>query len=311
MVFIFKKAMRSDILVLAAGSIFSIQPFFEMYLALRFLKLLRGKNLRIIAVGVSIGPFQNIRDQKWCLRALSLMDSVLIRDYQSKLLIDSSTEKINAQLSFDLALSWHISHLEIKAEQKPALIGLSTTESAFGKCKTGHTDNCNTLVKAFEQILKNSNEVKIRILCVCSDKRGGDNSISNHIFEMLKTNWGARIEIVIYQEEKIAELLFSISECSLMIAARMHAGIMGMLTALPVYQISYAEKIRNFFTHTGLSTEYLYDHDKITQQSMYEFMVGALNGELGEFTEMQKKILLEKGERVSCDLDSLARQISL
>lgn len=282
-----------------------------MYLVLRFLRFLRGKNLRIVAVGVSIGPFHSTRDQKWCLRALSLMDSVLVRDYQSKLLIDSATKRINTHVSFDLALSWNMAHLDIKSEQKPALIGLSTTERAFGKCQKSHTDNCNRLVKAFEQILNKSNEVKIRILSVCSDERDGDNTISTHIFEMLRKKWGARIEIVIYREGKIDEILHSISECSLLIAARMHAGIMGMLFTIPVYQIAYAVKIRNFFTHTELSTQYLYDHDNISQQSLYEFMVDALNGNLAEFSQIQKNILERKGEMVSCDLNNLARQSSI
>ncbi len=282
-----------------------------MYLTLRFLKLLRGKNLRIIAVGVSIGPFHTAHDKKWCLKALSLMDSVLVRDYQSRLIIDSTTTRIQAHTSFDLALCWNTTDLGFQSEQKPGLIGLATTERAFGKCLTDHTDNCNKLTQALEQILESSNEVKIRILSVCADERDGDNTISTHIFDLLKKKWGDRIEIVLYQDEEIDEVLRSISECKVLIAARMHAGIMGMLSSVPVCQISYAEKIRDFFIHTELSTQFLYDHDNFTQEAIYGFIDDGLSGNLVRFVTFQKNILARKKETVSYDLDNLARQILL
>jgi len=304
----FRKAMQSDALIFSAGSIFTIQPFFLIYLVLSLLRFFRGKDLRIMAIGVSIGPFYSIRDQYWCLKGLSLMDYVLLRDYQSKLLVDGAKESINAQLSFDLALSWHSTP---KLAKRSAMIGLAITERALGTCKTNHTYNCITVLKALEEMLANFNEVKVRILCVCSDQRDGDRLISHHFHEILTSRWGDRIEAVYYEAENIDEMLNSIAECSFLISARMHVGIMGILASVPVYQISYAEKIRNFFIHSELSTQYLHDHNKITQQSIYEFISRAIKGNLATFTNNQKFILEEKGKRVSYDLDKLAKQIAI
>lgn len=308
---VFRKAMQSNALIFSAGSIFTIQPFFLIYLVLRFLRFFRGKDLPIMAIGVSIGPFYSIRDQYWCLKGLSLMDYVLVRDYQSKLLVDSAKESINAQLSFDLALCWNEKHSTPKLYKRSAMIGLAITERAFGTCKSNHTDNCITVRKALEEMLANFNEVTVRILCVCSDQRDGDRLISHHFHELLTSRWGDRIETVYYEAENIDEMLKSIAECSLLISARMHAGIMGILASVPVYQMSYAEKIRNCFVHSELSTQYLHDHNKITQQSIYEFISRAIEGNLANFINSQKFILEEKGKRVSFDLDKLAKQIAI
>jgi polysaccharide pyruvyl transferase WcaK-like protein len=307
----FRKAMQSDALIFSAGSIFTIQPFFLIYLVLSLLRFFRGKDLRIMAIGVSIGPFYSIRDQYWCLKGLSLMDYVLLRDYQSKLLVDCAKESINAQLSFDLALSWNEKQSTLKLAKRSAMIGLAITERALGTCKTNHTDNCIAVLKALEEMLANFNEVKVRILCVCSDQRDGDRRISHHFHEILTSRWGDRIEAVYYEAENIDKMLNSIAECSFLISARMHVGIMGILASVPVYQISYAEKIRNFFIHSEISTQYLHDHNKITQQSIYEFISRAMNGHLTNFTNNQKFILEEKGKRVSFDLETLAKEIAI
>lgn len=284
---IFRKALQSDALILSAGSILTIQPFFLIYLLLRLLRYCRGKDLRIMAVGVSIGPFYSIRDQYWCLKGLSLMDHVLVRDHKSKLLADTAKTSINAQVSFDLALSWNDNHGTAKVT-KTGMIGLAITERAVGMCGDNHSSNCLTLLNALTEAMKNFGEAKVRILCVCNDQRDGDRPISQHFYQMLTSKWGGRIQMIYYEEEKIEEMLNAIAECSLLVSARLHAGIMGILSSVPVYQISYAEKIRNFFIHSELSTEYLFDHDKIIQQSISEFIARAMKGNLTIFTDAQK-----------------------
>ena len=306
---VFNRSLQSNALIFSAGSIFTIQPFFLIYLVLRLLRLFRGKGLQILAIGVSIGPFRNSRDQYWCLKGLSLMDQVLVRDFRSKSLIDMSEEVVNVTSSFDLALNWTPKPSRPKLVARPPLLGIALTERAFGSCKTHHTFNCNTLTEALHDTLTKFTDVRIKILCVCNDGRDGDRFISRHFQEALAKGWENRVETIYYENDKIEEMEGIIAECASLISARMHAGVVGMLASVPVYQISYAEKIRNFYLHSELSTRHLHDHTQLNQQSIVEFISMSIMGELQDFARTQKAILEEKGRLVSSHLQQLAEKL--
>mgnify|MGYP002278756703 CR=1 FL=1 len=299
------RTMKSDFMVFSAGSIFTIQPFSLMHSTLWLLKLLRGHKLQIMAVGVSIGPFTSKRDEYWCARSLALMDYVLLRDNQSKQRVDAMHQDIHSILSYDLALSWGDALPYPEKKEKLFVIGLAITVRGFGSCLEEHSRNCKVITRALASILKQFNQLKLRIFSVCSDPVDGDQHISHHIRNQL-SEWGDRIETVVYDGDDIDGMLESMGKCSLMIASRMHAGVVAMLASIPVYQISYAEKIRNFFVHSGLSTIYLYDHSEVSERTLSEFLHAGLAGELKAFANKQKIVLAHKGEHVRESLLDLA-----
>jgi polysaccharide pyruvyl transferase WcaK-like protein len=308
---VFRNSLASYALIFSAGSIFTIQPFFLIYLVLRLLRLFRGKKLTILALGVSIGPFRTRSDHDWCLKCLSLMDYILVRDAQSKVIIDRSQQPINAELSFDLALCCKTTPTQVGSAEQIPILGVAVTERAFGTCTTTHSRNCESLLQALQSALVTFPNVRIRILCVCTDKHDGDRDISQHLHETLSKTWRNRIELLSYENDQVEDMLRFIAECSLLISARMHAGIMGTLASIPVYQISYADKIRNFYLHSQLSTEYLHDHTHFTPQSISEFISKSLLGQLKDFACVQKTILEEKGRLVSQQLEGLAKRLTL
>jgi polysaccharide pyruvyl transferase WcaK-like protein len=106
-------------------------------------------------------------------------------------------------------------------------------------------------------------------------------------------------------------MLSLIAECSSLVSARMHSGIMGILASVPVYQISYAEKIMNFYRHSELSTQYLADHTTLHPQSISEFISMSITGQLQDFASAQRTILEEKGKLVSQELEELAKKLAL
>lgn len=177
-----------------------------------------------------------------------------------------------------------------------SLIGVAVTERAFGTCTAAHSRNCEALLQALQRTLATLRSVRIRILCVCTDDRDGDRNISSHLHETLSKTWGNRIEVCAYENDQVDDMVGWIAECSVLISARMHAGIMGTLASIPVYQISYAEKIRNFYRHTQLSTKYLHDHTHVTSHSISEFISLALAGQLKVFADAQKLFLRTKGD---------------
>jgi len=308
---VFKKSLESNALIFSAGSIFTIQPFFLIYLMLRLLRLFRGKKLKILALGVSIGPFHNRRDQYWCLKGLSLMDCIMVRDSQSQMLLDEAKQHINAKLSFDLALCWKQTPAIPKLAGRAPILGLVITERAWGLCTATHSANCTAMSQMLQDTLTKFKEIEIRVLCVCSDERDGDRLISQHLHEILSKKWQHRVELRYYENNNVEQMLTRIAECSSLISARMHAGIMGILASVPVYQISYAEKIQNFYLHSELSTQYLADHTTLNLQSISEFISMSMTGQLQSFATAQRTILEEKGKLVSQELGELAKKLVL
>lgn len=308
---VFCKSIKSNALIFAAGSIFTIQPFFLMYLTLRLLRLLRGNELRILAIGVSIGPFHSSSDQHWCLKCLALMDYVLARDSQSKLLIDKSGQTITAHQSFDLALCWKQVPIVPKLAGSIPILGLVVTERAFGTCAAVHSANCTSMLQAIQEVFTKIKELRVRILCVCNDESDGDRLISQHVYENLSRLSDTPVELIYYENDKVEETLNLIAECSSLISARMHAGIMATLAFVPVYQISYAEKIRSFYIHSELSTQYLADHTNLSQDSLSEFLSLSLMGQLQDFARTQKTILEEKGRQVTTQLMKLEKRFGV
>lgn len=304
---IFLKSLRSDYLIFSAGSIFTIQPFFIMYCTLRLLKLIRGNALNIMAVGVSIGPFKNNFDKYWCLKSLRLMNQIMLRDQKSSEILSSSSFNIPYKLSYDLALSWYKTFPESiqTCSKDTILIGLALTSRGFGECAGKvHSNICDSIIMAIESAIKQCDKINIRIFSICNDSIDGDLETCKHISRRL-FDMGINSELVIYDGENIDEYLSSISKCVLMIASRMHAGIMAARASIPVYQISYAEKINAFYKHSELSTTYMYANDKVTKESIEEFISQSLSGRLTSFSDTQNHQLKAKGEIVYSDLLNL------
>ena len=304
-ILIFLNAKKSDLLVFSAGSIFTIQPFFLMYLVLLLLRLLRGNRLQILAVGVSIGPFSNNFDKYWCGRSLALMNHVLLRDSHSVAQIERMNKKIEASLSYDLALSWYdkVCCRNIVKDRK--IIGVALTKRGFGQCEEEHSEICNSIVDALDKIAVSSALVELRLFNVCGDQADGDYHICEHLLGRL-SRWKERIEIVSYENVDIYGMVESLSECSAVVAARMHAGIMASLSAVPVLQISYSEKIRNYYLNSGLSEEYLFDNEEVSEPTVEHFLVDALSGELRDHAVRQREVLENKGKQLKAALVRLA-----
>lgn len=299
---IFVKAMRSDYLVFSAGSIFTILPFFLVYLVIRMLKLIRGDSLKIMAIGVSIGPFRSDFDRYWCFKSLNLMDHILLRDLKSKKLLDNADVDFSCELSYDLALCWHRMFVEPETNKQPGLIGIALTSRGFGSCMDGkHSHNCNAVIEAVDDAMNQYAHTRVRILSLCSDEVDGDVALCDHIHSRW-LKWGNRVEMVVYNGKDIDAFLSAIHECSLMIASRMHAGIMAMNASVPLYQISYAEKITSFFEHCELSTTYLFSHDQVTQESLNNFLQQGMLKNLDPFAVEQSTSLRKKGDIVYHDL---------
>lgn len=273
---------------------------------LRVLKLIKGKSLKIMAIGISIGPFKNNFDRYWCLKLFELMDCIITRDEKSSLMLNDPKHNVKYKLSYDLALSWYefFPQGALRENREPNLIGIAMTSRGFKLCKQiEHSDDCNVLLDSFTQLKEMDIVTKVRVYSICDDKTNGDYELSLHIVDRI-SSLGFSVEIVSYEGTDIEGYLASINECTIMIAARMHAGIMATYNGVPVYQISYAEKISNFYDHTGLLPTHMYTLGHVNSENLVDFMTQGLSSKLQGFSDEHSRKLKQKGKMIYDDLMS-------
>jgi len=277
---IFYRAMKSDYLVFSAGSIFTIQPFFLIYITLLILKTIRRNSLKVFAVGVSIGPFKSEFDKYWCFKSLALMDDVLLRDKKSMQLLESSGLDLSYKLSYDLALCWGSFFPAPQVNSKPecGVLGVSLTSRGYGKCNDqSHSNICDSIYESIKHAVYEDKLAEVRIFAICSDLNDGDIELSNHMLDRL-SHLPCKVDVIVYDGYNIEAYLSVMYGCSLMIALRMHAGIMAVGIPIPVFQISYAVKISEFYEHSNLSTVNMYKVSDVTVENVKEFLVDGLRG---------------------------------
>lgn len=297
--------LSSDFVVFGAGSIFAIQPFLLMYLSLLLVKVLRPRT-KLIALGVSIGPFTRNSDAFWCARALRLFDAVMLRDREAEVTVDSM-KNINLIGSFDLALS--LSNSSTMSRQ-PNVVGISITPRGYGRCTAdaGHSPTCDALSAAIIAAYNTNQNLQFRLFVVCSDIRDGDEQLTRHLADRI-AQAGVAFEIVRYKESHQEEFICAIQSCTCVIALRMHAGIIAMLNGVPTLQISYAEKIDNFFNHCEIDKRFLINNAGASAQALSSFILSALSGDLDDQANKIEQILAAKSVSVVTALSNLAQKI--
>jgi polysaccharide pyruvyl transferase WcaK-like protein len=305
---IFARAMRSDVLVFGAGSIFAVQPFTLVYFTVALLKLLRGDRLRIFALGVSLGPFKSSGQRAWCLRALARMDRVLLRDLASRRVLAESGLSIPVVQSADLSLCSRSIIVE-PLRESAGPIGVIVTERAFGSREVEGSEPCASLLSGLRRARADQSELRVRVLCVCTDARDGDQVLSGQMVRRLQA-LNISCELVSYREGAIREFISSLAGCSAVIASRLHGGVVAMLCGVPVYQIDYACKATELYQRCQLSGRYLHPASQVTAESIHEFVGTACAGDLQELAASNQERLLASGAVVLQQLRELAAEFS-
>ncbi|MCP5078879.1 MAG: hypothetical protein GY951_12595 [Psychromonas sp.] len=305
---VFQYALKSDYFIFAAGSIFTIQPFFIVYLTLLLLRVMRGRRLKIYAIGVSIGPFRNLSDQRWCRKAFALMNHILLRDDRSAELMSRYFKLNNWELAHDLALPYLLKNSITTREQTDPsniIIGLSITKRGYGGCKGNHTDACDAITAILSNKLSDNHNISVRLYSVCSDLQDGDLELCKHLKCRLK-QYSDRIEIHEYDTNSINRTIVSIHDCDAMVSYRMHAGVIALFSAVPLLQLSYSEKIRGFFDNNHLDKSYLYDDHAITTDVLEHFLSAAISGDLSSLALLQRQRVMSNAIKMKEHLFSIS-----
>lgn len=290
----FLRALRSDVILFCAGSIFTIQPFTLAFSLLKILKIIRPET-KIYGIGVSIGPFRTASDRYWCSQLLKNFDGLILRDTKS--LTELRQEGWDKYIvGYDLALTWH----------EARKVNMPSSYFRVGLCINGSGSIAvDSILSALEVFQANKPPLVIDVLSVCTDSNDGDVVFSEAIIGRLRSNFS--VEHSIYYGYHPDEYLKRIRGCSCLISNRMHTAVLAMMQGIPTFALSYAPKILDFYDHCSINHAHIAQASLVTQNEIVSFLQASWNGELADMYAEVRGRLLECGDKMITSMGELAQ----
>lgn len=262
---LFVAALNADMLIFGAGSIFTIDAFRWLHATVKALRRLRGRSLKLAAIGVSIGPFRSESDREFCFKTLALFDVILVRDGISAELLAGRAEAPRVIPSLDLALSaahWFPRAFEENAHppRSAKVLGvvLNDYDFLFNRGdRTRDVERGRRIAAVLRQVRDGVPGLQIRLLEACGDGLYGDAPFNQRLMQELGPDG---VEVIPYNNDPVGYLRF-VAGCDVVLASRMHGGLLAKLCGIPVVQLSYAQKIDELYRALDFSRDYLHSYD--------------------------------------------------
>ena len=233
---------RMDVLVFSGGSLFkgSFNSNYHYAIIKTLCKLFRVK---MLAIGVSVGPFLSKEESNKWTRFLTCFSLLALRDKRSyKLAREMGLN--NDSLGFDIACMLpnllKECHIDVSGSNKDT-IGVSLCSFAT---ESFQSDIKKSLLGFFKQ-KKRCDKIKMLVL------KGGENG-DKKISEDLATElcmFGYQCEVIDYHDPFC--VIQNMKSCKMMICTRLHAGIFAYSFGVPFLMFEYEEKCTDFLNEIG------------------------------------------------------------
>lgn len=253
----YMKSINSDGVVFGGGSVFHSSSYLRM--ANHFIKL-AGKGPHA-AVGVSIGPFRNITDEKDCAKLLNKFYFIGLRDLESYEITKALAPQVQSELTFDLAPllqlaanSNNICSNNI-SNRKGIGISLCDFEHFVGGNVIRDSIRRKKLAGLLEKLVADTDEELVFI-----DFNGhnyfGDHQLHKELAEIIGGQ--ASIRHLHYNPNPLYALS-EISKLKVIVAMRLHASIFGYMVNTPTIMLSYHPKCLGWANQIGMDKALVFD----------------------------------------------------
>lgn len=247
----------------AGGSTFSRHKKSSFKQIAEYSKMINPK-LKTGAIGVSIGPFKSIQDEKDIIRYLKKMNFLAVRDRRSFDYVSQLNLPYQPIEAFDLAALLPLVYQNIdnntkikKNDDLNKIIGVSIcpvesiTDLSNLKNEKERVVRISSLIKKLSSEL-NTNTI-FRFFIINGNKNFGDENITK---EVIIKSGITNYEIIPYQHS-VLKAWNSIKECDFMIATRLHAGIMAAYADVPFILNEYHQKCTDFVNDIGQEERFI------------------------------------------------------
>lgn len=244
----FYSTFKTDYYIFSGGSLFSNSGFNVKDTVFK----LRFNRYNLHAMGVSVGPYKNIRTEKENIEKLKNFEYIAVRDKKSYERVDSYGLDSKIVLAGDLAglgLDLIKPKNIIKRKNSKFILG-------FSPCCLGAIDQSRAYNKNFYNIvseLKKDIDLSIKIICLNENPYNGDLSLCEEVKASLE-KFNIDCEIVRYTSLGVEGTWNFISNLDFYISVRLHGAITAYLNDVPFFLYEYHEKCTEFLEHVGMPT---------------------------------------------------------
>lgn len=253
---------KFDVVLSCGGDNFCEAPDGSLYHLLLDLKTIGDncirKHKKYCLWGGSVGPFTNKQNEQFVVESLNRYTAIFVREKKSfNYLSQFPYVKRSLNLVADPAFCMSMKNVQFNKEEDCIYIGLNISKLAFSFTvrQEKEISFCNLMFAQFDKLLSLNNRIKI--LCiphVLSDVEGPQDDYSFMRQYLNKTIYKDRV-ILLPKYLGAQKTKGYISQCDLLIAARMHCCVGGISTATPTLFLTYSNK------GIGMA-EYAYNHHK-------------------------------------------------
>lgn len=254
-----RELSNSDYYISAGGSTFMEIPFHSNKAVGRHYKKMK-KNLHLGGIGVSIGPFNNIQDEKAVIKYLKACDFLALRDsrsYNYAKSLDLPYEPVHA---FDLAALLPLVYANIPRSSVingKKVVGISVClYESFVHGDIIQEQKRISFFKELVELINKHCDVHFKVFIINGNKKRKERAVSEDLMENIEED---RISIVPYSPT-VHKTWQEIASCDVMISTRLHAAIFACYAEVPFFLIEYHKKCTDFLEDVGQNEIYrMYD----------------------------------------------------
>ena len=259
--------------------------------------LKKKSNLKIGAIGVSLGPFKTTRDENAVKEYLKELDFLAVRDQRSFDFASSIELPYQPVNAFDLAALlpeiYYFEHNTPKSsELKIVGISVCPVESVHHGGNLANENKRNAKIVDFIKIADQKENILFRFFIINGNSKNGDLALTQKIIEASAPK---NYEIITYQKE--TEVMWkSIATCDFVLATRLHAAIFACFAKIPFMLIEYHQKCSDFLTTVGYNSEYRIGDAGFDPSETAEKIIGLLANSKNYVYPTSTDELIEKAE---------------
>lgn len=235
------------------------------------------------AIGVSLGPFKNDRETLACKKVLQQLDFIALRDQRSWKLFQSLDVQIPAVRAMDIALLLP----ELQPNQTRG--HLKSASSIGIALRQGQTPAqlIDALAISLNEMLEKKKDLTIELLNF-SDV---DEPASAKLAERLRHP--ERIKHMPYSDRP-SDMYERISNCSIVLASRLHAAVLSYAVETPFAVLAYHPKCTDFSQEVGLDPDWIWPVQSLEAEMLTQRLTAAFFQ--GHFPTVQRPLADAKQE---------------
>jgi polysaccharide pyruvyl transferase WcaK-like protein len=229
------------------------------------------------AVGVSVGPFKNVRAERLFKELLRHFKFIGVRDRQSYDIVKSLSPDTHCEKTFDLAPKM-LAHSKLSADEVSGQGKLGINLCPVFKNGQLNESLCRNVVESLAHVINGMNPDQVSSIELISfNGHGveGDGVLLSALVKKLKTR--ARINYVDYLTNPF-QVYRAISSCNVMLSMRLHAKIFGYMASVPTLNLCYHNKCSEWSKEIGAYDDAVFQAGEIDSAALENSLLKALDG---------------------------------